>query len=56
MLFLCHNAEGKHLLAQIQKKPGKGTALSILAHQIGRAVHDRLARGTVFSMEKFLHA
>jgi len=56
VLFLCHNAEGKKLLAQIQKKHGKGKALSILAHKIGRAVYYMLARGTVFSMEKFLHA
>jgi transposase len=56
VLFLCHNAKGKHLLAQIQKKHGKGKALSILAHKIGRAVYYMLARGTVFSMEKFLHA
>jgi len=56
VLFLCRNAEGKRLLAQIQKKHGKGKALSILAHKIGRAVYYMLARGTVFSMEKFLHA
>jgi len=56
VLFLCHNAEGKRLLAQIQKKHGKGKALSILAHKIGRAVYYMLARGTVFSMDKFLHA
>ena len=56
VLFLCHNAAGKKLLAQIQKKHGKGKALSILAHKIGRAVYHMLARGTVFSMEKFLHA
>src|SRR5712692_3180778 len=57
VLFLSRNAEGKRLLAQIQKKHGKkGKALSILAHKIGRAVYDMLARGTVFSMEKFLHA
>jgi transposase len=56
VLFLCHNTEGKRLLTQIQKKHGKGKALSILAHKIGRAVYYMLARGTVFSMEKFLHA
>ena len=56
VLFLCHNTAGKKLLAQIQKKHGKGKALSILAHKIGRAVYYMLARGTVFSMEKFLHA
>ena len=32
------------------------TALSILAHKIGRAVFYMLSRGTVFSMEKFLAA
>ena len=31
-------------------------ALSILAHQIGRAVFYILSRGTVFSTEKFLAA
>ena len=56
VLFLRHNAEGKHLLAQIQKKHGKGKALSILAHKIGRAVYYMLARRTVFSMQHFLHA
>jgi len=56
VLFLCRNAEAKKLLAQIQKKHGKGKALSILAHKIGRAVYYMLARGTVFSMKKFLHA
>jgi transposase len=56
VLFLCRNAEGKRLLAQIQKKHRKDKALSILAHKIGRAVYYMMARRTVFSMEKFLHA
>jgi transposase len=56
VLFLCRNAEGKRLLAQIRKTHNKTKALSILAHKIGRAVYYMLARGTVFSMEKFLHA
>ena len=54
VLFLRHTAEGKKLLARLQTKHGKGKALSILAHKIGRAVYHMLARGTVFSMEKFL--
>lgn len=41
------------LLAAIEKKHGKGKALSILAHKIGRAVFYMLSRGTVFSMDKF---
>jgi hypothetical protein len=40
----------------IEKKHGKGKALSILAHKIGRAVFYMLSRGTVFSPEKFLAA
>lgn len=54
--FLRHNRDGQKLLARLKKKHGKGKALSILAHKIGRAVYYMLARGTVFSMEKFLAA
>ena len=56
VLFLRHTKEGKKLLAGMVKKHGKGKALSILAHKIGRAVYYMLSRGTVFSMEKFLAA
>ena len=56
MLFLRHATGGKKLLTGIEKKHGKGKALSILAHKIGRAVFYMLSRGTVFSMEKFLAA
>ena len=56
VLFLRHTKDGKKLLARIEKKHGKGKALSILAHKIGRAVFYMLSRGTVFSMEKFLAA
>ena len=55
VLFLRHT-EGKKLIARIEKQHGKGKALSILAHKIGRAVFYMLSRGTVFSMEKFLAA
>jgi transposase len=53
VLFLRHAPGGKTLLAGIEKKHGKGKALSILAHKIGRAVYYMLSRGTVFSMDKF---
>ena len=56
VLFLRHTKEGKKLLAGIEKRHGKGKALSILAHKIGRAVFYMLSRGTVFSMETFLAA
>jgi len=55
VLFLRHT-EGKKLIARIEKRHGKGKALSILAHKIGRAVFYMLSRETVFSMEKFLAA
>ena len=54
--LLRHSREGQQLLARLEKKHGKGKALSILAHKIGRAVYYMLSRGTVFSMEKFLAA
>ena len=54
--FLRHNSAGKKLLARLEKTHGKGKALSILAHKIGRAVYYMLSRGTVFSPEKFLAA
>ena len=53
VLFLRHTKDGKKLLGAIEKKHGKGKALSILAHKIGRAVFYMLSRGTVFSTEKF---
>jgi transposase len=56
VLFLRHTKDGKKILARIEKKHGKGKALSILAHKIGRAVFYMLSRGTVFSMDKFLAA
>jgi hypothetical protein len=56
VLFLRHTTDGKRLLARLEKKHGKGKALSILAHKIGRAVYYMLLRGTVFSIEKFLAA
>lgn len=53
VLFLRHAPSGKKLLGAIEKKHGKGKALSILAHTIGRAVFYMLSRRTVFSLEKF---
>jgi transposase len=53
VLFLRHTKDGKKMLAGIEKKHGKGKALSILAHKLGRAVYYMLSRGTVFSREKF---
>jgi transposase len=56
VLFLRHTKDGKKLLATIEQKHGKGKALSILAHKIGRAVFYMLSQRTVFSRERFLAA
>jgi transposase len=39
---------------KLQRKHGKGKALSIVAHKIGRAVYYILKRKEVFNIEKFL--
>jgi transposase len=54
--FLRHTRDGKQIVARLDKRHGKGKALSILAHKIGRAIYYMLSRGTVFSREKFVAA
>ena len=56
VLFLRQNPKGQSLFRKLQRKHGKGKALSILAHKIGRATYHMLVRGTVFDMEKFMTA
>src|SRR3970282_2352397 len=45
--FLRHNPEGQKLVARLEKQHGKGKALSILDHKIGRAVYYMLVAGTM---------
>ena len=54
-LFLRNNPAGQKRLARMEKKHGKGKALTILAHRLARAVYYMLKRDTAFDMEKFLH-
>lgn len=54
MLFLRHNEPGQKLLARLENKHGKGKALSILAHKLGRAVYYMLKRKVAFDMDIFL--
>jgi hypothetical protein len=42
-------------LARLEHQPGKGKALTILAHKLARAVYDLLKRDTVFEMQTFLN-
>ena len=54
VLFVRHCAEGKKLLARLEKQHGKGKALSILAHKLGRAAYYVLLREKAFDPEKFM--
>jgi len=53
--FLRHNPEGQAYLARLEKKHGKGKALSILAHKLARAVYYILRRKEAFDMKRFLN-
>jgi transposase len=53
-LFLRWNAPGKKYFARIEKKHGKGRALSILAAKLGRAVYYMLLRKKPFDIPRFV--
>lgn len=53
VLFLRHNPGGQKLLTRLAKKHGKGKALTVLAHQLARAVSYMLKRGTAFDLDTF---
>ena len=55
VLFLRANPAGQKYLARIEKKHGKGKALTVLAHKLARAVYYMLKRHTAFEMRKFLN-
>lgn len=54
VLFIRHNEPGKKLLAKLEKRFGKGKALSILAHKLGRAAYFMLLRGKAFEIDRFV--
>jgi hypothetical protein len=54
VLFVRHSAEGKQLLTRLEKRFGKGKALSILAHKLGRAAYFLLAREKAFDGSRFV--
>jgi transposase len=54
VLFLRDNPAGQKLLARLEKKHGKGKALTILAHKLSRAVYYMLKRKVAFDMQRFL--
>jgi transposase len=54
VLFLRHNPAGQKSLARLERKHGKGKALTVLAHKLARAVYDMVKRGTAFDTAQFL--
>jgi transposase len=49
-----NNDAMKRFFARLEKKHGKGKALSILAHKLGRAVYFMMKREEVFRVEEFV--
>jgi len=54
LLFLRGNEPAKKYMDRLTRKHGKGKALSILAHKLGRAVYFMLKNKEAFDEEKFL--
>src|SRR5919198_755387 len=55
VLFLRDNPSGQKYLTRLEKKHGKGKALTVLAHHLARAVYYMLKRATAFKMDTFIH-
>ena len=56
VLFLRNNPEGMRYKHRLESKHGKGKALSILAHKLGRATYFVMKRQQPFERERFLTA
>jgi transposase len=54
-LFLRDNPAGQKYLARVERRPGKGKALTVLAQTLARAVYSMLTRDTAFDGDKFRH-
>jgi transposase len=55
-LLLRDHPAGQQYLTRLEKKHGQGTAWTLLAQKLGRAVYDRLKRQKAFDMHTFLQA
>jgi transposase len=55
VLFLRDNPAGQKYRTSLEKKHGQGTALTLLAQKLGRAVYDMFKRPQAFAVPKFLH-
>ena len=56
VMFLRGNPEGQKYKNRLAGKHGKGKALAILSHKLGRTVFYMLKRQQAFDMNKFLSA
>jgi hypothetical protein len=56
VLLVRNPPAGPHSRARLAKHPGKGNALTVLAHPRGPAVDDRLRRETAFDLANFVSA
>ena len=56
VLFLRNNPAGQKYLARLEKKHGKGKALTVLAHKLARAVYHMLKRSVAFDLKTFLQS
>ena len=56
VLFLRANPAGQKSLTRLEKKYGKGKALTVLAHKLARAVYYMLQRRVVFDLDTFLQS
>jgi hypothetical protein len=56
VLCLRENPAGQQCLTRLEKKPSTGQALTIVAHQLARAVYYLLQHKTAFDMPTFLHS
>jgi transposase len=54
VLFLRDHPAGQKYLTRLEKKHGRGKALTLLAQKLGRAVYDMLKRQQAFDVHKFL--
>jgi transposase len=54
VLFLRNHPAGQKYLARLEKKHGKGKALTVLAHKLARAVYDMVKRDVVCDLNIFL--
>jgi hypothetical protein len=55
VLCLRDNPAGQQFLSRLEKTHDKGTALTIFAHTLARAVYDMVKRKVAFDRKKFLH-